>query len=237
MLIFDNVSKKYGEFHALQKVSFQLDENEFVSLVGKSGAGKSTLLKLLLREEKPSHGKVFFEGIDISAFHDSDLPLYRRRIAPVFQDFKLLASKNVFENVAFAMEAAGKSQRDIKEDVPQALDIVDLQSKKDLFPHQLSGGEQQRVSIARALVQRPQVLLADEPTGNLDPIHSWDIINLLLKINELGTSILLATHSEDIVNVLERRVITLDDGKMVSDEKKGKYKIVSKEKESARVKA
>ncbi|MYE38016.1 MAG: ATP-binding cassette domain-containing protein [Candidatus Spechtbacteria bacterium SB0662_bin_43] len=236
MLIFDNVSKKYGEFHALQKVSFQVDENEFVSLVGKSGAGKSTLLKLLLREERPSHGKVFFEGIDIGGFHDSDLPLYRRRIAPVFQDFKLLASKNVFENVAFAMEAAGKSQRDIKEDVPQALDIVDLQSKKDRFPHQLSGGEQQRVSIARALVQRPQVLLADEPTGNLDPVHSWDIVNLLLKINELGTSILLATHSEDIVNVLERRVITLDDGKVVSDEKKGKYEIVEK-KEGARVKA
>ena len=228
MLLFDNVSKRYGRFAALSQVSFEILENEFVSLVGKSGSGKSTFLKLILREEKPTDGKIFFEDIDIRGFHDSELPLYRRRIASVFQDFKLLSSKNVFENVAFAMEAAGKSGKDIREDVPQALDIVELKGKEHRFPHQLSGGERQRVSIARALVQRPQVLLADEPTGNLDPMHSWDIINLLLKINELGTAILLATHDEEVVNALERRVITLDEGKIISDEKHGRYKIVDK---------
>ena len=230
ILVFDNVSKRYGRFAALNQISFALDEDEFISLVGKSGSGKSTFLKLVLREERPSTGKIFFDNIDIRKFHDSELPLYRRRIASVFQDFKLLGSKNVFENVAFAMEAAGKSRRDIREDVPQALDIVELRGKEHRFPHQLSGGERQRVSIARALVQRPQILLADEPTGNLDPMHSWDIINLLLKINELGTSVILATHDEDAVNVLERRVITLDEGRIISDEKHGKYKIVDKPK-------
>ena len=228
MIVFDNVSKRYDRFAALSQVSLELPENEFVSLVGKSGSGKSTFLKLILREEKPSDGKVYFDNIDIRGFHDSELPLYRRRIASVFQDFKLLSSKNVFENVAFAMEAAGKPGREIREDVPQALDIVELKGKENRFPHQLSGGERQRVSIARALVQRPQLLLADEPTGNLDPMHSWDIINLLLKINELGTAILLATHNEDVVNVLERRVITLDEGKLISDEKHGKYKVIEK---------
>ncbi len=226
MLIFENVSKNYGDFIALKKVSFNLEENEFVSIVGKSGAGKSTLLKLILREERPSDGRVYFKGIDIGGFHDSDLPFYRRRIAYVFQDFKLLPSKNVFENIAFAMEAAGKPESEIREDVPQVIDIVELSGKERSFPYQLSGGESQRVALARALVQRPEVLLADEPTGNLDPSHSWDIINLLIKINELGTSVLLATHSEDIVNVLERRVITLDGGEVVSDEEKGKYKVV-----------
>ena len=225
MLIFQDVSKEYGQFKAVDKISFRLNEGEFVSLVGRSGAGKSTLLKLLLREEQPTKGKVFFQGIDIGTFQDSELPMYRRRIASVFQDFKLLPSKNVFENVAFAMEAAGKSKAEIAEDVPQALDIVGLAGKQDLFPHQLSGGEKQRVSIARALVQRPEVLLADEPTGNLDPIHAWDIINLLVKINELGTAVLLATHSEEVVNALKRRVITLADGAIISDEEQGTYKV------------
>lgn len=225
MLVFDKVSKQYGDFTALNDVSFEVGEREFVSLVGKSGAGKSTLLKLLLREDKPSQGMVTFRGINISDFGDSELPLYRRRIASVFQDFKLLPSKTVFENVAFAMEVSGKSQRDIDEDVPQALSIVELVDKSDHFPKELSGGEQQRVAMARALVQRPEVLLADEPTGNLDPGHAWDIFNLLIKINELGTAVLLATHSEDMINVLQRRVITLEDGKIVSDEKYGKYKV------------
>jgi cell division transport system ATP-binding protein len=225
MLIFQDVSKEYGKFKALENISFRVGEGEFVSLVGRSGAGKSTLLKLLLREEQPTKGKVFFQGIDIGTFEDSELPLYRRRIASVFQDFKLLPSKNVFENVAFAMEAAGKSKEEIAEDVPQALDIVGLKGKEAQFPHELSGGEKQRVSIARALVQRPEVLLADEPTGNLDPIHAWDIINLLIKINELGTAVILATHSQEVVNALKRRVITLADGSVISDEEKGTYKV------------
>lgn len=225
MLIFQDVSKEYGKFKALENISFRVGEGEFVSLVGRSGAGKSTLLKLLLREEKPTKGNVFFQGIDIGTFQDAELPLYRRRIASVFQDFKLLPSKNVFENVAFAMEAAGKTKEEIAEDVPQALDIVGLKGKEESFPHQLSGGEKQRVSIARALVQRPEVLLADEPTGNLDPVHAWDIINLLIKINELGTAVILATHSQEVVNALKRRVITLADGKVVSDEEKGTYKV------------
>lgn len=225
MLIFQDVSKEYGKFKALNNISFRVGEGEFVSLVGRSGAGKSTLLKLLLREEQPTNGKVFFQGIDIGTFEDGELPLYRRRIASVFQDFKLLPSKNVFENVAFAMEAAGKSKEEITEDVPQALDIVGLKGKEDLFPEQLSGGEKQRVSIARALVQRPEVLLADEPTGNLDPIHAWDIINLLVKINELGTAVILATHSQEVVNALKRRVITLADGAVIEDEEKGSYKV------------
>jgi len=225
MLIFQDVSKEYGKFKALENISFRVGEGEFVSLVGRSGAGKSTLLKLLLREEQPTKGKVFFQGIDIGTFEYSELPLYRRRIASVFQDFKLLPSKNVFENVAFAMEAAGKSKEEIAEDVPQALDIVGLKGKEAQFPHELSGGEKQRVSIARALVQRPEVLLADEPTGNLDPIHAWDIINLLIKINELGTAVILTTHSQEVVNALKRRVITLADGSVISDEEKGTYKV------------
>lgn len=225
MLIFDGVSKKYGNFTALKDVSFTIKEKEFVSIVGRSGAGKSTVLKLLLREDKPTKGKVEFQGIDIGDFDDSELPLYRRRIASVFQDFKLLSSKTVFENVAFAMEAAGKSQKDIKEDVPQALNIVGLEDKGKHFPAELSGGEQQRAAIARALVQRPEVMLADEPTGNLDPLHAHDVFQLLLKINDLGTAILLATHSEDVVNDLKKRVITLQDGEVVSDERKGRYKV------------
>ena len=225
MLVFDKVSKQYGDFTALNDISFTIDEQEFVSLVGKSGAGKSTVLKLLLREDRPTNGQVTFKGINIGDFGDSELPLYRRRIASVFQDFKLLPSKTVFENVAFAMEVSGKSQKEIDEDVPQALTIVELSDKSDHFPRELSGGEQQRVAMARALVQRPEVLLADEPTGNLDPGHAWDIFNLLVKINELGTAVLLATHSEDMVNVLKRRVITLENGKIASDEKQGKYKV------------
>lgn len=225
MLVFDKVSKEYGDFTALNDISFIINEQEFVSIVGESGAGKSTLLKLLLREDHPTQGAVTFKGINIGDFGDSELPLYRRRIASVFQNFKLLPSKTVFENVAFAMEVSGKSQRDIDEDVPQALNIVELANKSDHFPQELSGGEQQRVAMARALVQRPEVLLADEPTGNLDHRHAWDIFNLLVKINELGTAVLLATHSAEMVNVLKRRVITLEDGKIVSDEQHGKYKV------------
>ncbi|MDX1607912.1 MAG: cell division ATP-binding protein FtsE [Candidatus Spechtbacterales bacterium] len=226
MVIFEEVTKTYPKgVVALEDVSFRIEPGEFVSLVGRSGAGKSTILKLLLRESDPSQGKVFFQGIDISTFHQSELPLYRRKVASVFQDFKLLPSKNVFENVAFAMEAAGRATREIMEDVPQALEVVGLMGKEKRFPHELSGGEKQRVAMARALVQRPEVLAADEPTGNLDPIHTWEITDLLLKINKLGTAIILATHDEAVINSLKKRVITLHDGRVISDEEQGKYKI------------
>ncbi|MDX1535150.1 MAG: cell division ATP-binding protein FtsE [Candidatus Spechtbacterales bacterium] len=226
MLIFQEVSKEYpNDVTALKDVSFRIKEGEFVSLVGRSGAGKSTILKMILREAHPTSGSVFFQGVDISTFRHSELPLYRRKVASVFQDFKLLSSKTVFENVAFAMEAAGQPNKEIKEDVPQALEVVGLTGKEKRFPHELSGGEKQRVAMARALVQRPEVLAADEPTGNLDPIHTWEITDLLLKINKLGTAVILATHDEAVINALKKRVITLHDGKIVSDEEKGKYKI------------
>ncbi|MEX2145173.1 MAG: ATP-binding cassette domain-containing protein [Candidatus Spechtbacterales bacterium] len=226
MLIFQEVTKKYPHaIAALENVSFRVNEGEFVSLVGRSGAGKSTVLKLLLREEEPSEGNVFFQGVDISTFHQKELPLYRRKVASVFQDFKLLPSKNVFENVAFAMEAAGRLNKEIREDVPQALDAVGLLGKEARFPHELSGGERQRVAMARALVQRPEILTADEPTGNLDPIHTWEIANLLVKINDMGTAVILATHDEMVINALKKRVITLYDGKIISDKQKGGYKI------------
>lgn len=225
MLIFQEVTKSYANSTALDRVSFRLAPGEFLSLVGRSGAGKSTILKLLLREEEPTNGRVFFQGIDISTFHDAELPLYRRKVASVFQDFKLLSSKNTFENIAFAMEAAGRSNEEINEDVPAALKVVGLTGKELRFPHELSGGEKQRVAIARALVQRPEILTADEPTGNLDPIHTWEIINMLIKINELGTAIILATHDEAVVNSLKKRVITLHEGKLIGDKEKGSYKI------------
>ena len=226
MLIFQEVTKQYGHnLSALENASFRVNEGEFVSLVGRSGAGKSTVLKLLLREEEPSEGNIFFQGVDISTFHQNELPFYRRKVASVFQDFKLLSSKNVFENVAFAMEAAGRPNKEIREDVPQALEAVGLLGKETRFPHEISGGEKQRVAMARALVQRPEILAADEPTGNLDPIHTWEIANLLLKINEMGTAVILATHDEMVINALKKRVITLHDGKIISDKEKGGYKI------------
>lgn len=226
MLIFQEVTKTYNpDITALDSASFRVESGEFVSLVGRSGAGKSTILRLLLREEAPSSGKVFFQGIDITTFNEKELPLYRRKVASVFQDYKLLSSKNVFENVAFAMEAAGRSNKEIYEDVPAALDVVGLTGKERRFPHEISGGEKQRVAIARALVQRPEILAADEPTGNLDPIHTADIANLLLKINGLGTAVILATHDEGVINSIKKRVITLHDGKIIADKERGIYTI------------
>lgn len=226
MLIFQEVTKNYKpDITALDNVSLHIKAGEFVSLVGRSGAGKSTVLKLLLREESPSTGKVFFQGIDLETFNDKELPLYRRKVASVFQDYKLLPSKNAFENIAFAMEAAGRSNKEIYEDVPAALSVVGLIGRERSFPHQLSGGEKQRVAIARALVQRPEILAADEPTGNLDPIHTADIARLLLKINSLGTAVILATHDEGVINSLNKRVVTLHDGKVIKDVARGKYTI------------
>ncbi|MBI2463082.1 MAG: ATP-binding cassette domain-containing protein [Candidatus Spechtbacteria bacterium] len=226
MVLFQEVSKIYpNEDPALDNVTLRIEDREFVSLVGRSGAGKSTLLRILLREEHPTNGRVFFKGVDVFSLRGREVPGYRRRIGVVFQEFKLLPSKTVFENIAFAMEAAGKSDAEIFEDVPQALALVDLQGKENRFPQELSGGEKQRVSLARALVQRPEIILADEPTGNLDPIHTWEIIKLLVKINELGTSVILATHDKEIVDALGRRVVTLENGRITRDVKKGKYKI------------
>lgn len=225
MISFNSVSKIYDDYRALDDVSFRIEDKEFVSIVGRSGAGKSTLIKLLLREEDPTKGKIFFKGIDVADLKGKGVMNYRRRIGTVFQDFRLLPSKNVYENVAFAMEAAGRSQDEINADVPQVLEIVGLKGKEGNFVEQLSGGEKQRASLARALVQRPEVILADEPTGNLDPIHTWEIIKLLLRINEFGTAVVLATHDKDIVDFLKRRVITLENGKIIRDEEKGKYQL------------
>lgn len=225
MLSFSSVSKIYADYVALDNVSFHINEHEFVSIVGRSGAGKSTIIKLVLREEEPTKGKISFKGGDLSSFKGKSMANYRRRIGTVFQDFRLLPSKNVYENVAFAMEASGRIEADIARDVPQVLEIVDLTKKATNFPQELSGGEKQRVSLARALVQRPEVILADEPTGNLDPIHTWEIMKLLLKINEFGTAIVLATHHKEVVDFLKRRVITLENGKIVRDEEEGTYKL------------
>ena len=224
MIFFDKVSKIYnGNSVALKNVSLRIHPKEFVAIVGASGAGKTTLLKLLIREEEPSQGKIFLDGLEITSLGRVDLHRIRRRIGTVFQDYKLLPIKTSYENVAFAMEVAGRHDEEIAEDVPQALELVGLKNKMSNFPHQLSGGEKQRVAIARALVNRPDVLLADEPTGNLDPINTWEIIKLLQKINELGTTVILASHDKEIINSIDKRVIVLDRGEIISDQEKGKY--------------
>ncbi|MBI3627163.1 MAG: cell division ATP-binding protein FtsE [Candidatus Sungbacteria bacterium] len=224
MIFLDNVSKIYSETAtALKGITLRIKPKEFVSLVGPSGSGKTTLFKLLIREEDPSEGKIFFEDVDITGMAAKDLPYLRRRVGRVFQDYRLLPMKNTFENVAFAMEAAGKTKEEIEHDVPQVLELVGLADKSNNFPHELSGGESQRVAIARALVNRPDVILADEPTGNLDPTNTWDIIRLLEKINELGTTVMLATHDKEVIDSLGRRVVALEKGEVIRDEKKGKY--------------
>lgn len=227
MIAFQNVSKTYGSSTtALEDVSFRINPGEFVSVVGRSGAGKSTIIKLLIGEEKPTKGRVFFGQYEVNRLQDRDLPALRRHIGIVFQEFRLLPMKNAYENVSFALEVAGRPQSEIDELVPQVLDMVGLSDKMANFPHELSGGEKQRVAIARAMVHRPEVIIADEPTGNLDPLNTWDVIDILIKINELGTTMVLATHDKEIVNQLERRVVTLDRGKVIRDEQKGKYILI-----------
>lgn len=224
MIFFDNVSKVYTAHSiALEGVTLSVEPEEFVSLVGQSGAGKSTLLRLLLAEEKPSSGSVFFDSVPIHDLASTQLSQFRRRIGTVFQDFRLLPHKTAYENVSFAMEVAGQPDEAIMADVPQVLELVGLADKAEHFPDELSGGEKQRVAIARAIVNRPDLVIADEPTGNLDPVNTWDIIKLLGKINELGTVVLLATHNREIINALGKRVITLEKGKITRDEKRGKY--------------
>jgi len=227
MIAFQNVYKIYnGHTTALEDVSFQINPGEFISLVGKSGAGKSTIIRLLIGEEKPTRGRVYFGQYEVNKLRDRDLPSFRRHAGVIFQDFRLLPNKNAYENVAFALEVAGRSQKEIAELTPQVLDMVGLSDKLKNFPHELSGGEKQRVAIARAMVHRPEIVIADEPTGNLDPFHTWEIINLLQKINQLGTTVILATHDKEIINALEKRVISLDHGRVIRDEEKGRYILV-----------
>lgn len=226
MILLDRVTKTYGKDinPSLNRVSMYIEPREFVILVGTSGAGKSTLLKLLTREEKPTNGKIVVGGIDYDTLKDAHIPMLRRKIGVVFQDFKLLPQRTVFENIAFALEVAGMTRREIKSTVPKVIELVGLNGKEKYFPRQLSGGESQRVAIARAVVRQPKILIADEPTGNLDPKHSWDIIRLLEKINKYGTTVLLTTHNAEIVNKLKRRVITLEHGQITGDQAEGSYR-------------
>ena len=226
MIYFDKVSKVYADQSiALQDVTFSVEPQEFVSIVGHSGAGKTTLLKLLLAEESPSDGRVFFESVDIQSLRNREVPKYRRKIGVVFQDFRLLSNKNVYENIAFSMEAAGRSDEEIESDVPHVLDLVDLSKKIWNFPHELSGGEKQRVAIARAIVNQPDIIIADEPTGNLDPVNTFDIVQILKKINDLGTTVILTTHNKGVIDSLGRRVISMENGRVVRDDKEGRYTI------------
>lgn len=227
MISFQNVTKIYqsslGPIKALTDVSFEVKPREFVSIVGRSGAGKTTILKLLLAEEKPTEGAIFFEGQNVHEIKPSKLPFFRRKMGVIFQDYKLLPSKTTYENISFIMELMGRDDSEIAREVPQVLELVGLEERFNNLPEELSGGEQQRAAIARALVHRPEVLLADEPTGNLDPFHTQGIIKLLVRINEMGTTVILATHNKEIINSLQKRVITLDEGKIIRDEEKSRF--------------
>jgi len=224
MIRFQKISKIYSpNIVALDDVSFEIQPKEFVSLVGRSGAGKTTLLELLLAEEEPTQGRIFFDNQDIHKIKKSKLPFLRRKIGAVFQDYKLLPSKTAYENVAYALEAIGAADEEISRDVSEVLEIVGLSERHHNFPVELSGGEKQRIAIARALVHRPEVILADEPTGNLDPYHTTGIMRLLLSINELGTTIIMATHRKEVINKIGKRVITLQEGKIIRDEEKGRF--------------
>ena len=225
MIYFDNVSKTYEntDEKILDGINLSIAPGEFVSIVGHSGAGKTSFIKLLLAEEKPTEGSIFYQSTDINGLKGKDMVGYRRKVGVVFQDFRLLPDKTAYENIAFAMEAAGRDDEEIANDVPHVLDLVDLGSKIHSFPHQLSGGEKQRVAIARAIINRPEIIIADEPTGNLDPINTYDIVQILKKINDLGTTIILTTHNKGVIDSLEKRVITMDAGKIIRDDKSGKY--------------
>ncbi|MBD3208221.1 MAG: cell division ATP-binding protein FtsE [Candidatus Nealsonbacteria bacterium] len=230
MIKFQNITKIYPAndpgkkpTKALDEVSFEVESGEFVSLVGKSGSGKTTLLRLLLAEEEPTSGRVYFKGQNVHQIRPDALPMLRRRIGVVFQDYRLLPSKTAYENIAYVMEVIGASDKEIERDVPKVLEIVGLRDKADNFPAELSGGEKQRVAIARSLIHRPDVILADEPTGNLDPYHTLEIIQLLVRIREMGTTVLLATHNKEVINRLGRRVISLENGRMIRDDQRGRF--------------
>lgn len=224
MIYFDKVSKIYPDNStALDSVTLTVKPKEFVSIVGHSGAGKTTLLKMILAEERPTSGSVFFESVDVNSYKRRKLHEHRRKIGVVFQDFRLLPHKTAFENIAFAMEMAGRTDAEIAADVPYVLEMVDLGSKMWNFPHELAGGEKQRVAIARAIVNQPDVIIADEPTGNLDPINTYDIVQILKKINDLGTTVILTTHNKGVIDSLGKRVLTMERGRVVRDDPTGKY--------------
>ena len=220
-----SATKKYGNRAAVSDVTLVIYEGEFVCLVGQSGVGKTTLIKFLTKQEKPSSGSVFVAGRNLADLRDNELPYYRRKIGVVFQDFKLLPQKTVFENVAFALEVCGITKNDINRRVEKVLDLVNLGRRKNNYPNELSGGERQRTAIARALVHAPKLLIADEPTGNLDPVNTFEIIDLLYRINQKGTTIILATHNRQAVDRIQKRVLLMKSGKLVSDQKTGKYVI------------
>jgi cell division transport system ATP-binding protein len=230
MIYFDRVTKVYGQNSnngsvALDDVTLSVGPKEFVSIVGHAGAGKTTLLKMVLAEDTPTSGVVFFESTDVTKIPKSQLHRLRRKIGTVFQDFRLIPNKTAYENIAFAMEAAGRTDDEIAADVPHVLDLVDLADKAWNFPSELSGGERQRVAIGRAIVNQPDVLLADEPTGNLDPINTYQVVEILKRINELGTTVILTSHNKGVVDSLGKRVITMDNGRVVRDDKEGRYVI------------
>lgn len=224
IIAMDHISKQYSTgVDALHDISIRVQKGEFVFIVGKSGSGKSTFIKLLLKELNPSSGRLFVGGRQVTKLKRKQISMYRRKIGVVFQDFRLLKNKTVYENVAFAQQIIGMTKRQIAINVPIMLEMVGLKEKADAYPSELSGGEQQRVAIARALVNRPTILLADEPTGNLDPQTAWDIMMLLQEVNKTGTTVVVVTHNNDIVDVMQKRVITLEDGSLIRDEKKGGY--------------
>lgn len=224
MIIFDRVSKVYPDNSvALEEVTFAIEPKEFISIVGPSGAGKTTLLKLFLAEEEPTFGAVYYESVNVQVLGKKEINEFRRKVGMVFQDFRLLPNRTVYENIAFTMEAAGRTDEEIESDVPHVLELVDLTSKVWNFPRELSGGEKQRVAIARALVNEPDVIIADEPTGNLDPANTYDVVQILKKINDLGTTVILATHNKGIIDSLNRRVVALERGKVVRDDSIGRY--------------
>lgn len=224
MIEIKNVSKRYKSgVMALSNINIKIDKGEFIFLVGASGAGKSTLVKMLLKETEPTQGRIIIDNQNITNIHRRKVPYLRRKIGVVFQDFRLLPKKTVYENVAFAMEIVEAAPKEIRRNVPTMLSLVGLSSKAKMYPEQLSGGEQQRVSIARAIINNPPILIADEPTGNLDPETSWEIMRLLRQINRRGTTIVMATHAKEIVNMMQQRVIALDKGMVQRDEERGGY--------------
>ncbi|PJE50763.1 MAG: cell division ATP-binding protein FtsE [Candidatus Yanofskybacteria bacterium CG10_big_fil_rev_8_21_14_0_10_36_16] len=226
MIKFDNLTKIYEpDSVVLDNVNLHIGQGEFVSLVGQSGAGKTTLMKILTKEELPTKGNAYVDGDDLNDIKGGAVQLLRRKIGNVYQDFKILDGKTAFENVAFALEVSGATQEEIEEDVPRVLAIVGLANKIDSFSHQMSGGEKQRLAIARALIHRPKILLADEPTGNLDMVNGYEVLKLLEKINEFGTTVVLATHDSKLVNTIGKRVITMEKGRVVKDQEHGRYVI------------